>query len=128
MACVCARGHGLSIAKKQRLDAPHKRQDAIPYSNQKRVANEGVSVWFDLDGEERVLAGDRWDRIEHNMRAIHKHIDAIRAQARWGVGSLAQAFAGFAALPEQASGRSYRDILGISPDELLTVELIDGFE
>ena len=32
------------------------RQDGIPYSNQKRVADEGVSVWFELDGEERVLA------------------------------------------------------------------------
>ena len=63
--------------------------------------------------------------IEHNLRAIHKHIDAVRAQARWGVGSLAQAFAGFAALPEQASGRSYRDILGIGPDERLTVEWVD---
>ncbi len=101
------------------------RNDGLPYSKQSRVEDQGVSVWFDLAGEERVLACDRWDRIEHNMRAIHKHIDAIRAQARWGVGSLAQAFAGFMALPEQASGRGYRDILGIGPDERLTAELVD---
>ena len=72
-----------------------------------------------------MLACDRWDRIEHNMRAIHKHIDAIRAQALWGVDSLAQALAGFAALPEQALEWGYRDVLGIGPDEPLTLELVD---
>ena len=90
------------------------RQDGIPYANQRPPADPGAAVWFTLRGEERVLACDRWDRVEHNLRAIAKHIEALRGQKRWGVGSLEQAFRGFAALPEQAgSGQSCWAVLGL---------------
>ena len=56
---------------------------------------------------EHVLACDRWDRPEHNLRAIAKHVEAIRGQERWGVGSVAQAFRGYQALPSRATGKPW---------------------
>ncbi len=46
-----------------------------------------------------VLACDRWDRPAHNVWAIAQHVNALRGQARWGVGTAAQSFAGFGVLP-----------------------------
>ncbi len=93
------------------------RQDGLPYANQRIPDDPGVAVWFTYKGQERVLACDIWDRGEHNLRAIAKHIDALRGQARWGVGSLEQAFQGFTALPESAgTGSSCWSVLEISPD------------
>lgn len=96
------------------------RSDGLPYSSQRIPDDPGVSVWFELreSGEwrEHVLACDRWDRAEHNLRAIAKHVEALRGQDRWGVGSLAQAFRGYQALPEQATGRPWWDVLKVPPD------------
>ena len=89
------------------------RRDGLPYSNQKQPADPGVAVWFNLGGEERVLACDRYDRVEQNLRAIVVHVAAMRGMERWGVGSMAQAFAGFTPLPEQAGGRPWWEILGV---------------
>lgn len=92
------------------------KQDGTPYSGQRQPDDRGVSLWFDLAGEERVLACDRWDRVEDNLHAIALHLAAIRALDRWGVGSAAQAFAGFVALPEEAGGEPWHETLGISPE------------
>ena len=89
------------------------RLDGLPRANQRQPEDPGAAVYFKLNGEDRVLACDRWDRVEHNLRAIEKHIDALRGQARWGVGSVNQAFAGYKALPEAASGKSWWQILGL---------------
>lgn len=75
------------------------RRDGLPYSNQKTPSDPGAAVYFKLKGEPKVLACDRWDLPEHNLWAIAKHIEALRGQDRWGVGTLAQAFQGYTALP-----------------------------
>jgi hypothetical protein len=91
------------------------RQDGIPMSKgNSGITDSGIAVWFDLDGEQRVLACDRWHKPEENLRAIARHINALRGQDRWGVGSLAQAFRGYQALPEHASGTPWWDALGVS--------------
>lgn len=92
------------------------KPDGTPYSRQVRVLDAGVAVWFSLKGEERVLACDRWNRVECNLHAVALHVAAIRGQERWGVGSAAQAFAGFVALPEQAGGDSWWEYFGLEPD------------
>lgn len=92
------------------------RPDGIPYAKQPRQTDPGAAVWFSLKGERRVLACDRWDRVEHNLRAIALHISAIRGQQRWGVGTVEQAFAGFVALPEQATGVSWWEYFSLEPD------------
>lgn len=106
------------ISTNQRL-----KPDGMPYSNQRRLDDHGAAVWFVLDGEERVLACDRWDLLADNLRAIEKHIEAIRGQERWGVGTARQAFGGFVALPEAASGEPWWETLGIARDaELPSIE------
>lgn len=91
------------------------RRDGLPLSNGKRVTDAGVAVYFTLSGSQRVLACDRWNAVEDNLRAVAKHVAAVRGQARWGVGSVEQAFAGYAALPERASSTCW-SVLGLSPE------------
>jgi hypothetical protein len=67
-----------------------------------------------------VFACDRWDKVEDNMRAIEKTIDAIRGIERWGASEMMErAFTAFEALP---APRSCWDILGVrqgaSEDEI----------
>lgn len=90
------------------------RKDGYPHSGQGQPYDPGVAVWFEFNEREHVLACDKWHRLEHNMRAIAKHIEALRAQERWGVGSLEQSFRGFVAIPESV-GRPWREILGFAP-------------
>ena len=80
------------------------RNDGLPYASQgKMLADPGVAVYFKLKGASRVLACDKWASAAENMAAIAGHIEAIRAVDRYGVGTLEQAFAGYQALPAQAS-------------------------
>jgi hypothetical protein len=88
------------------------RQDGLPLSKQRRPDDPGVAVYFLLKNEPRVLACDKWLRSEDNLWAIGKHIEAIRGQERWGVGTIEQAFSGYAALPAPKS--SWWEILGVS--------------
>ena len=85
----------------------------------KPLKDVGAAVYFELKDDAgqwqpRVLACDRWWSLEENLYAIAKHIESLRAQERWGVGSVAQAFAGYAALPAAAGGTPWWDVLRIS--------------
>ena len=93
------------------------RQDGYPRSNaQEDRSDPGVAVYFTLGGGPKVLACDRWDRVADNIAAIAAHVGALRGQERWGVGSLEQAFAGYAALPARATSGSWREVLEVGPD------------
>jgi len=95
------------------------RNDGVPYAGQKTPSDTGIAVWFELRSgaawQQHVLACDRWDKAEHNLRAIALHIDSLRGQGRWGVGSVQQAFQGYKALPERAGGVPWWEILGVDP-------------
>src|SRR5215471_20384197 len=45
----------------------------------------GAAAYFTLDGEERVLACDKWLTVQENICALANHIDAIRRIERYGV-------------------------------------------
>lgn len=76
------------------------RNDGLPYAAQaKQLDDPGVAVYFKLRNQPRVLACDKWNSAADNMAAIAGHIEAIRAVDRYGVGTLEQAFAGYAQLP-----------------------------
>lgn len=90
------------------------RVDGLPYSGQPQPFDAGVAIYFELGGKRTVLACDKWRKIQQNMRAITKHIEALRGQDRWGVGSIERAFAGYAALP---APDDWRQILGYEPGE-----------
>ncbi|WP_422097530.1 J domain-containing protein [Variovorax sp.] len=79
------------------------RQDGLPYATFSRIRDFGVAVYFKYRGQDMCFVCDRWTRIEDNMHAIVKTIDALRGVARWGSGDMmAAAFTGFAALPAPA--------------------------
>lgn len=90
------------------------RLDGLPRSDQRAPEDPGAAIYFKLKNQPRVLACDRWTRVADNIAAIAAHIEAIRAQERYGVGSLEQAFAGYVTLPEAA--KDWWVILGVSPN------------
>lgn len=94
------------------------KNDGTPYSNRKAPADPGAAVFFKLKGKPCVLACDKWNRVEDNLSAIARHIEALRGQERWGVGSVEQAFAGYTALPPVGSspGTSWWNALGCAHD------------
>lgn len=94
------------------------RLDGQPYSNRAAPSDPGAAVYFKLKGKPCVLACDKWNRVEDNLSAIARHIEALRGQERWGVGSVEQAFAGYTALPPAGSspGTSWWNVLGCAHD------------
>lgn len=75
------------------------KADGFPYSNQ-RVDDVGVAVYFTLKDTKQCFPCDRWNKIEDNLWAICKSIEAIRGLERWGAKDMLEsAFEGFRALP-----------------------------
>lgn len=72
--------------------------NGLPYSNLSTPADSGAAVYFKLNKREVSLACGKWRRVECNIVAIARHIEALRGQERWGVGSIEQAFRGYMAL------------------------------
>lgn len=89
------------------------RADGFPRSVQPEPADPGVAVYFTRKGQKLALACDAWKTVAQNLRAIGMHLAALRGQERWRVGSLDQAFAGYAALPEPntSSSREWWQVL-----------------
>lgn len=76
------------------------RRDGLPYAGQAQPKDPGIAVYFLWQKEQRVLACDKWDRVEDNLHAIELAVGAIRGLERWGVSDiLKRAFQGFTALP-----------------------------
>lgn len=89
------------------------REDGLPYAQQaKQLDDPGVAVYFQLKGKPRALACDKWTSAADNMAAIAGHISAIRTVDRYGVGTIEQAFAGYAALPPSAD--DWRSVFGLN--------------
>ena len=88
------------------------RLDGLPYSNQPEPTDPGAAVYFKLKGKPRALACDKWTRVADNIAAIAQHIDALRRIDRYGVGTMEQAFAGYAALPPSAE--DWRTVFGLN--------------
>lgn len=89
------------------------RNDGLPMSSQRNPEDAGAAVYFQLNGKPRVLACDRWLTVGENLWAIAKDIEAQRGRIRWGVGTLDQAFTGYAALPAQ-TGEDWQSALGLN--------------
>lgn len=87
------------------------RLDGLPYANFRVPEDPGVAVYFTHRKRQVAFACDRWDRVEHNLYAIAKTIEALRGIERWGTGDmLAAAFTGFSALPAPPS---WAEVLGV---------------
>jgi hypothetical protein len=90
------------------------RRDGLPYSGQKPPADVGAAVYFLRKGKQMTFACDRWDRVQDNIHAIAKTIDAIRGIERWGSSDMMErAFAAFEALP---APEQWWQVLGVRSD------------
>lgn len=74
--------------------------------------DRGVCLYFVMKGKTYALPCDRWDRVEDNLWALTKHVEALRGQDRWGVGTLDQAFAGYLALTD--GSKHWTIVLGLN--------------
>lgn len=97
------------------------RQDGLPLGQQMQPSDTGAAVYFYLyfdRGQKRfkrhvVLTCDKWNRVEWNIYAIAKDIEAQRSRERWGCTSVEQAFQGYIAIPEKCGGSAWWIVLGV---------------
>lgn len=94
-----------------------------PMGRSAEPQDPGAAVYFRLKGRARSLACDKWDRVADNIAAIAEHIEALRAVERYGVGSIEQAFAGYAALT--SGKRSWWEVLGFKGPDGVTREAVE---
>jgi hypothetical protein len=96
------------------------KQDGKPYANYPRIDDPAVAVYFTYKDKQMCFACDRWTKVEDNIQAVRKTIEALRGIARWGTGDMLQAaFTGFAALPPPIVAGMKRDwwvVLGVPKD------------
>lgn len=89
------------------------RLDGLPRANQRTPDDTGVAVYFTLKSQQKCFPCDKWDRVEDNLYAIAKTIDALRGIERWGSKSMVDAtFNGFKALPNP-NDLSWREIFNM---------------
>lgn len=100
----------------------------MPYSGQAEPKDRGIAVYFKLKGHDRVLACDRYLSCAGNIAAIAAHIDALRRIERYGVGTIEQAFAGYAALPPPSEDNRppWRAVFGLGAAERVTPEILNA--
>jgi uncharacterized protein with beta-barrel porin domain len=78
-------------------------------------ADPGVAVYFSYDGEETAIPCDRWTRVEANLQAIAKTIEAMRGIERWGAKHMVKAaFRGFAQLAGPQPAAAWHSVLGVA--------------
>ncbi len=99
-----------------RLDAT----DAVISSNVTMMHAEpkdrGVCVYFRIKGKAYALPCDKWRSVTDNLIALTKHIEALRGQERWGVGTVERAFAGYMAIED--GRKTWRQVFGYAPAEI----------
>lgn len=106
------------------------RQDGYPYSGQRQPEDVGIAVYFKLNGEDQCIPCDKWHKVEDNLRAIVKTIEALRGIERWGAKEMVNAaFRGFKALPANVivtpfTSRPWHEVLQVSPDA--DINIIDA--
>jgi hypothetical protein len=89
------------------------RRDGLPLAGQRPPDDPGVAVYFIYKKRQMCFACDRWRKIEDNMQAVAKTIEALRGVARWGTGDMMEAaFQGFTALPAPGRQKTWREVLG----------------
>ena len=90
------------------------RLDGRPRS-EKDPADPGAAVYFTVDRQPRCLACDKYLRLGDNIAALAAHIDALRRISRYGVGTIAQAFAGYLEGLPPVPEHDWHIVLGVRP-------------
>lgn len=88
------------------------RRDGLPYSGMAQPKDPAAAVYFVYKNKSMCFACDQWSKIEDNIWAICKTIEALRGIERWGASDmLDRAFTGFTALPSPAN--EWWQVLGL---------------
>lgn len=112
------------------------RLDGLPYSNQPQPSDCGVAVYFRrarrVNGSrvvgDFVIACDNFNRVEDNLWAIAKTLEAMRAIERYGAEQITdRTFTGFAALPEKMARRRCWDVFAM-PENCPTQDLFARYK
>lgn len=95
------------------------RRDGLPLAGRAQPQDPGVAVYFLRKGKTMCFACDKYERIETNMRAIEKTIEALRGIERWGTGDMMEAaFSGFVALADESTSQWWV-VLDLHPNATL---------
>lgn len=92
----------------------------------RKIDDPGVAIYFQLGGESEgytSMCCDQYLTVWENIYALGKSIEAIRALERYGTSEfMERVFTGFKGIPEQTSGKTWWEILGVnkkaSPSEI----------
>ncbi|MGO8921400.1 MAG: J domain-containing protein [Xanthobacteraceae bacterium] len=93
------------------------RRDGLPYSDQRRIEDPGVAVYFTLKKRPRVMARDRFISVAGNMRSLTLAVEAMRQLERHGGSHMVErAFAGFTAIAPPDWKKPWREVFGVKPE------------
>jgi hypothetical protein len=93
------------------------RLDGLPYSDQRKLDEPGVAVYFMFKKRPMVMAVDRYTSVAGNMRSLTLAIEAMRQLERHGGGTMMErAFTGFAAIAPPDWKKPWREVFGVKPD------------
>lgn len=95
------------------------RRDGLPLAGQSNPKDPGVAVYFRYKEKDMVFACDTYLKVEENLYAITKTIEAIRGIQRWGASDMMErSFTGFEALPAPAQSvkKEWWDVLCVRRD------------
>lgn len=95
------------------------RKDGFMYADyiNKKQEDPGVAIYFEMDGEPISMCCDQYIKIQDNIYALGKSVEALRGIDRWGCSEfMKRAFTGFKALPESGSAAgTCWEILDLQP-------------
>lgn len=99
------------------------RKDGLPYSGMAQPKDPGIAVYFSYKKKPMALACDTYTKVEDNLWAICKTIEALRGIERWGASDMMErSFQGFAQIQAPQS-QAWYEILEVneraSKDEIL---------
>jgi hypothetical protein len=104
-------------------DSKHKVENIVISSNvtlgNLEPKDPGVAVYFSWNGMSTCIPVDRYAKVEANLQAIHRCIEAERVKLRHGGINLVQAaFRGYAALeaPSAKAPRKWYEVFGVAED------------
>lgn len=100
------------------------RNDGIPYSQQPKLDDPGIAIYFNLKARPMCSACDSFYTEAKNIWAIKLTIEALRGIERWGSSDMMeQAFTGFAALPQTSSAerKAWWEVLDIPRNSSLSL-------
>jgi hypothetical protein len=92
------------------------RNDGLPHSAQRAVADPGVAVYFKRKGKPQCVPCDKYDDPAQNLAGVAAVMAAMRTLERHGSGILDRAFLGFEALPHLPARRPWYEVLEVDLD------------